>query len=86
MHHATASLNGSIYIIGGEAADSSGNTFSTQFVFIPSVPMFVQLLSANAPPGIVGHAGVILFDGCLLVFGGILQATCFHSTSFVSLA
>jgi hypothetical protein len=73
MRHATASLNGTIYIIGGEAADGSGNTFSTHFVFIPSVPSFVQLPSANAPPGIFGHAAVILFDGRLLVFGGISQ-------------
>jgi hypothetical protein len=73
MRHATASINGSVYIIGGEAADGSGNTFSTHFVFIPSIPAFVQLPSENAPPGIFGHAAVILFDGRLLVFGGISQ-------------
>jgi len=73
MRHATASINGSIYIIGGEAADGSGNTFSTHFVFIPSVPTFVQLPSENAPPGIFGHTAVILLDGRLLVFGGISQ-------------
>lgn len=73
MRHATASINGSIYIIGGEAADGSGNTFSTHFVFIPSVPTFAQLPSENAPPGIFGHTAVILLDGRLLVFGGISQ-------------
>lgn len=73
MRHATASTNGSIYIIGGEAADGSGNTFSTHFVFIPSVPAFTQLPTENAPPGIFGHAAVILFDGRLLVFGGVSQ-------------
>ena len=71
MRHATASINGSIYIIGGEAADGSGNTFDTHFVFIPSGPTFAQLPSENAPPGIFGHTAVILLDGRLLVFGGI---------------
>ncbi|KAI0303575.1 hypothetical protein B0F90DRAFT_1815891 [Multifurca ochricompacta] len=73
MRHATASIDGKIYIIGGEAADGSGNTFSTHYVFIPSIPMFIELPSLNAPPGIVGHAVVILPDGRLLVFGGISQ-------------
>ena len=73
MRHATASINGSIYIIGGEAADGSGNTFDTHFVFVPSVPTFVLLPSENAPPGIFGHTAVILLDGRLLVFGGISQ-------------
>jgi hypothetical protein len=73
MRHATASRNGLIYIIGGEAADGSGNTFSTHFIFNPSVPSFTQLPSENAPPGIFGHVAVILFDGRLLVFGGISQ-------------
>lgn len=71
MRHATASANGVIYIIGGEAADGSGNTFSTHYLFNPSVPTFTQLPTQNSPPGIFGHAVVILFDGRLLVFGGI---------------
>lgn len=71
MRHASASANGNIYIIGGEAADGSGNTFSTHYVFNPSVPAFTQLPTQNSPPGIYGHAVVILFDGRLLVFGGI---------------
>ncbi|KAI9460749.1 hypothetical protein F5148DRAFT_1286788 [Russula earlei] len=73
IRHATASRDGKIYIIGGEAADGSGNAFSTHFVFLPSVPAFVQLPSDSGPPGIFGHAAVILFDGRLLVFGGISQ-------------
>lgn len=71
MRHATASANGVIYIIGGEAADGSGNTFSTHYIFNPSVPTFTQLPTENSPPGIFGHAVVILSDGRLLVFGGI---------------
>jgi len=71
MRHASALANGKIYIIGGEAADGSGNTFSTHYLFNPSVPAFTQLPTANSPPGIYGHAVVILFDGRLLVFGGI---------------
>jgi len=71
MRHATASANGKIYIIGGEAADGSGNTFSTHYIFNPSVPTFTQLPTENSPPGVFGHAVVILFDGRLLVFGGI---------------
>lgn len=71
MRHATASINGSLYIIGGETADGSGNLFSTHYLFNPSTPIFIQLPSQNAPPGIMGHAAVILPDGRLLVFGGI---------------
>jgi hypothetical protein len=71
MRHATASRDGKIYIIGGEAADGSGNTFSTHYILDPSVPAFTELPSANAPPGIFGHAAIILIDGRLLVFGGI---------------
>lgn len=71
MRHATASAGGKLYIIGGEAADGSGNTFSTHYLFDPTVPTFTQLPTQNSPPGIFGHAVVILFDGRLLVFGGI---------------
>ena len=71
MRHASASVNGKIYVIGGEAADGSGNTFSTHYIFDPSVPAFTQLPTQNSPPGIYGHAAIILFDGRLLVFGGI---------------
>jgi hypothetical protein len=73
MRHATASLNGKVYIIGGEAADGSGNPFAIHYVFNPSIPAFIQLPTKNAPPGIIGHAAIILFDGRLLVFGGISQ-------------
>ncbi|KAH9167878.1 hypothetical protein EDB89DRAFT_2100296 [Lactarius sanguifluus] len=73
MRHATASIDGSLYIIGGEAADDSGNLFSTHYLFIPSIPLFIELPSENAPPGIIGHAAIILPDGRLLVFGGISQ-------------
>ncbi|KAI9439759.1 hypothetical protein H4582DRAFT_2056469 [Lactarius indigo] len=73
MRHATASIDGSIYIIGGEAADGSGNFFSTHYLFIPSIPLFIELPSENAPPGIIGHAAIILPDGRLLIFGGISQ-------------
>ncbi|KAF8270556.1 hypothetical protein EI94DRAFT_1798034 [Lactarius quietus] len=71
MRHATVSINGSLYIIGGETADGSGNLFSTHYRFIPSIPIFIELPSENAPPGIMGHAAIILPDGRLLVFGGI---------------
>ncbi|KAI0264356.1 hypothetical protein BC834DRAFT_844030 [Gloeopeniophorella convolvens] len=73
MRHASASTNGTVYIIGGEAADGSGNAFSTHYLFVPSVPAFIELPSDNAPPGIFGHAAVILLDGRLLVFGGVAQ-------------
>ena len=71
MRHASASAKGKIYIIGGVAADGSGNTFSTHYIFDPSVPTFIQLPTQNSPPGIYGHAAIILPDGRLLVFGGI---------------
>jgi hypothetical protein len=71
MRHASASANGKIYIIGGEATDGSGNTFSTHYIFNPSIPAFTQLPTRNSPPGIYGHAATILLDGRLLVFGGI---------------
>lgn len=72
MRHASALANGKIYIIGGEAADGSGNTFSTHYIFDPSVPAFIQLPTQNSPPGIYGHAVIVLFDGRILVFGGIV--------------
>ena len=73
MRHASASANGKVYIIGGEAADGSGNTFSTHYIFDPSVPAFTQLPTQNSPPGIYGHAVIILPDGRLLVFGGVAE-------------
>jgi hypothetical protein len=77
MRHTSASANGQIYVIGGEAADGSGNTFSTHYIFDPSVPAFNQLPTQNSPPGIYGHAVTILFDVRLLVFGatGLLSQT-----------
>ena len=84
MRHASASANGKIYIIGGEEADGSGNTFSTHYIFDPSVPSFTQLPTQNSPPGIYGHAVVILFDGRLLVFGGIADGQLvFFSTIWI---
>jgi hypothetical protein len=73
MRHASPSMNGTVYIIGGEPADGSGNAFSTHYLFTPSIPAFTQLPTKNAPPGLFGHAAIILFDGRLLVFGGISQ-------------
>jgi N-acetylneuraminic acid mutarotase len=79
--HTYASANGQIYVIGGEAADGSGNTFSTHYIFDPSVPAFNQLPTQNSPPSIYGHAVTILFNVRLLVFGatGLLSQTQSHS-------
>ena len=70
MRHSTAtSSSNQVFIIGGEAADGSGNALSDHYVFNPTVPSFT-LLPPNGPPDIYGHASIILSDGRLFVFGG----------------
>ncbi|ESK94036.1 adagio protein 1-like [Moniliophthora roreri MCA 2997] len=71
IHHtATTTKEGFVFIIGGERADGSQNTFSEHFVFDPAGPSFTQLSTTDSPPGITGHTSVLLPDGRLLVFGG----------------
>ncbi|KAF9267907.1 hypothetical protein L218DRAFT_919718 [Marasmius fiardii PR-910] len=72
IHHtATTTIEGLVIIIGGERADGSKLAFSEHYLFDPNGPSFTQLSTTNAPPGITGHAAVLLPDGRLLVFGGL---------------
>lgn len=71
IHHTTVStISGRLYIFGGERADGSDTVFSEHYVFDPKGPSFTQLPTENGPPGITGHASVILSNGIILVFGG----------------
>jgi len=71
MHHSTSTtVDGLIYIIGGEKADGSNNAMSDHYILNPQVPSFTQLPTTNGPPDIFGHASIILSTGQLLVFGG----------------
>ncbi|KAJ3714057.1 hypothetical protein C8R42DRAFT_726562 [Lentinula raphanica] len=69
-HSAVTSIEGVVFIVGGEKADGSGIAFSDHYAFDPAVPSFTQLPSTNGPPGITGHASIILPNGTMLVFGG----------------
>jgi len=71
MRHSASSTGGKIWIVGGEKADGSGNSFSDHYVFDPVTQVFAILPSgSNAPPDVYGHASLVLPDGRLLVFGG----------------
>ncbi|CCM03611.1 uncharacterized protein FIBRA_05749 [Fibroporia radiculosa] len=70
MYHSASATGGKVYIVGGEKTDGSGDAFSIHYVFDPSIPSFSALPSTNGPPGIYGHASVVLSNGRLLVFGG----------------
>ncbi|KAL0060180.1 hypothetical protein AAF712_013027 [Marasmius tenuissimus] len=71
IHHtATTTTKGLVIIVGGERADGSRLTFSEHYIFDIDGPSFTQLSAESAPPGITGHAAVLLPDGRLLVFGG----------------
>ncbi|KAI6042539.1 hypothetical protein EDC04DRAFT_2506759, partial [Pisolithus marmoratus] len=70
-HHAASTVDGRVYIIGGEKADGSGNAFSEHYVFDPSTAEFSPLpSSANSPPNIYGHTSLVLSDGRLVALGG----------------
>ncbi|KAJ7227409.1 hypothetical protein GGX14DRAFT_629826 [Mycena pura] len=72
IHHAAVSSTaGDVYIFGGERADDSQLFFSDHYVFSPDVSSFTALPTDNGPPGLTGHAAVILPNGQILVFGGL---------------
>ncbi|KAF8239707.1 galactose oxidase [Tricholoma matsutake] len=75
MHHsAVTAPSGLVYIIGGEKADGSNNVYSDNYIFDSVGPSFTLLPADNGPPGVYGHASIILPDGRLLVFGGYSQS------------
>ncbi|KAJ3501553.1 hypothetical protein NLJ89_g9285 [Agrocybe chaxingu] len=75
IRHSTAtSPDGLVFIFGGEKADGSQNALSDHHYFDPKSLIFEPLPSTNAPPGLYGHASIILPDGRVLVFGGFCQS------------
>ncbi|OJA17144.1 hypothetical protein AZE42_05102 [Rhizopogon vesiculosus] len=71
IRHSASSTSGEVWIVGGEKADGSGNSFSDHYVFYPASQEFVILPSGgNAPSDIYGHASLVLPDGRLIVLGG----------------
>lgn len=71
IRHAASTINGKVYITGGEKADGSGNAFSEHYVFDPLAAEFSHLPSnANSPPDIYGHSSLVLSDSRLVVLGG----------------
>ncbi|KAF9223690.1 hypothetical protein BS17DRAFT_112719 [Gyrodon lividus] len=71
MRHSASSTGGKTWIIGGEKADGSGNAFDEHYIFSPSNAEFSLLPSlSNAPPGIYGHASLVMPNGRLVVIGG----------------
>ncbi|KAK7033345.1 adagio protein 1-like protein [Favolaschia claudopus] len=75
MHHAAVTdTSGKVYIFGGEAVDGSTAEFSEHFVFDPNSQSFTQLPTDGAPPGLTGHAAVILSNGQIMIFGGLSSA------------
>jgi Galactose oxidase, central domain len=74
MHHsAVTTPSGRVFVIGGEKADGSNNAYLDHYWFDSAGPSFTLLPTDNGPPGIFGHASVILPDGRLFVFGGYCQ-------------
>ena len=72
-HSSTPSDSGLIFIVGGEKADGSANTFPDNYIFDPNILSFVQLPDASGPSDIYDHASIMLNDGRLLVLGGYYQ-------------
>jgi hypothetical protein len=70
IHHSTSFTGGNIYLIGGEKADGSNNDISDHYVFNIEGPSFTLLPSSSGPPGLSGHASLVLSSGQLIVFGG----------------
>lgn len=71
IRHSASSNSGKVWIVGGEKADGSGNSFYDHYVFNPASQEFDMLpLGGNAPPDIYGHASLVLPDGRLIVLGG----------------
>ncbi|KAJ7261735.1 hypothetical protein B0H12DRAFT_334045 [Mycena haematopus] len=71
-HHAAVSaITGKVYIFGGEAVDGSVAEFTEHYVFDPNATTFTALPTDNAPPGLTGHAAIILPNGQILIFGGV---------------
>lgn len=69
-HTSATSLTGTVFIIGGQLADGSGNTFSQHYMFNPQSLEFSPLPSDGGPQALYGHASVTFTDGRLFVFGG----------------
>ena len=74
MRHSAVSINGKIFLIGGQKTDGSGQAFSDHYVVDISVPSFTLLPSSNGPPDLYGHVSVILNNGLLAVFGGYCES------------
>ncbi|KAJ7858131.1 hypothetical protein B0H14DRAFT_3636086 [Mycena olivaceomarginata] len=76
IHHAAVSaITGKVYIFGGEAADGSASSFADHYVFDPDGQTFTELpKDNNAPPGLTGHAAIILPNGQILIFGGLASS------------
>ncbi|KAF7374635.1 Adagio protein 1-like [Mycena sanguinolenta] len=71
-HHAAVSaITGEVYIFGGEAVDGSVAEFTDNYVFSPDSTTFTALPTDGAPPGLTGHAAIILPNGLILIFGGV---------------
>ncbi|KAI6129827.1 hypothetical protein EV401DRAFT_2066580 [Pisolithus croceorrhizus] len=71
MRHASSTIDGRVYITGGEKADGSGSAFSEHYVFNPVAAEFSPLPSSiNSPPDIYGHSSLVLPDSRLVVLGG----------------
>lgn len=71
MRHAASTIDGRVYITGGEKADGSGSAFSEHYVFNPVAAEFSPLPSSvNSPPDIYGHSSLVLPDSRLVVLGG----------------
>lgn len=74
IHHSASSINGKVWLIGGEKDDGSDIGLSDHFVFDPNAPSFTQLPSTNGPSDLYGHASIALPNGLILVFGGYCQS------------
>lgn len=74
MQHSCAGPvgGGTVYITGGRAVDGSDN-YNEVYAFSPAANLFSEL--PPLPNPIAQHSSVLLANGTLLVFGGVLPET-----------
>ena len=76
IYHSASGVRGNVWIIGGSKDDGSNNSFNETWRFDPGSSSTSPSFSLITPTGgdelydIIGHAGILLVNNSLIVFGG----------------